>query len=151
MDSLSFGSRGFQSQLLYCPGSPEMESGIPLLNNQGDPIRASGRQLYSQQAAKVGVLTTTASRAILQTPVYLVPPLLLETITPLHTYMVEHSSIPLTTFLLLTSFGFGLPAAVAIFPQRGRISSQDVEPKFRSLIDPATNQPYKEFYYNKGL
>jgi hypothetical protein len=59
--------------------------------------------------------------------------------------------VPITTFMVLTAFGLGLPATVAIFPQISSISSNDVEEKYQHLINPKTNQPYEVFYYNKGL
>jgi hypothetical protein len=52
--------------------------------------------------------------------------------------------VPVTTFLLLISFGIGLPAAVGLFPQVSSIDAEDAEEQFRGL-------GYEEFYYNKGL
>ena len=60
-------------------------------------------------------------------------------------------TVPLTTYLVLTSFGIGLPATVAIFPQISEIPAQDVEERFQHLRNPETQKPYNVFYYNKGL
>jgi hypothetical protein len=60
-------------------------------------------------------------------------------------------TVPITTFLLLTSFGIGLPATVAMFPQISSVDAKDVEERFQHLRDPQTNKPYDVFYYNKGL
>jgi len=53
--------------------------------------------------------------------------------------------------LLLTAFGIGLPATVAIFPQIVSIAPEDVESKYQHLKDPKTRQLYTVYYYNKGL
>ena len=97
-------------------------------------------------AAKRGVYSTTASRAVLQMPTYFIPPLILDTVAPLREYLSEHSMmvVPMTTFLLLVSFGIGLPCAVGLFPQVSSIKVEDVEERFGEL-------GYEEFYYNKGL
>jgi sideroflexin-5 len=61
-------------------------------------------------------------------------------------------SVPVTTFLVLTSFGIGLPATIALFPQIASIDAQAVEAEpFQQLINPVTKQPYTKFFYNKGL
>jgi hypothetical protein len=106
----------------------------------------------SNIAAAQGVYSTTASRAILQAPVYFLPPLLL-LLGPLKRYLSKHPTmhVPVTTYLLLCAFGLGLPATVAIFPQISEIPAVSVEDRFRHLRNPKTNQPYPVFYYNKGL
>jgi sideroflexin-5 len=107
----------------------------------------------SSKAAAQGVYLTTASRALLQAPVYFLPPLLLSTLGPLSRLLLiqPQLTVPVTTFLLLTSFGIGLPATVAMFPQISMIRASAVEPAFQSLINPQTQKPYTHFYYNKGL
>lgn len=105
----------------------------------------------SQVAAARGVYATTASRALLQAPVYFLPPLLLAA-GPLRRYVDKNPTrcVPLTTFLLLVSFGVGLPATVGLFPQISEIPASAVETKFQHLRN-AQQQPYEVFYYNKGL
>lgn len=105
----------------------------------------------SKIAAARGVYATTASRAILQAPVYFLPPLLMSAFCSKKLLSSPTKLLPITTYLLLCSFGFGLPAACAIFPQTSTIPAAEVEPHFQSLIDPKTQQPYKIFYYDKGL
>jgi hypothetical protein len=46
---------------------------------------------------------------------------------------------------------FDQPHSIAIFPQVAKMDANDAEPQFQHLIDPQTQQPYKVFYYNKGL
>jgi hypothetical protein len=133
----------------YIVRSPEIETGIPLLSEQGRDVLPGST---SQVAAARGVYTTTASRAILQAPVYFVPPVLLS-LGPIRRFLTTYPvcTVPVTTFLLLVSFGVGLPFAVAIFPQISEIRAADVEERFHHLTDPVTQKPYKVFYYNKGL
>ena len=134
----------------YIVRSPELESGIPLETMQGEDVLEGAT---SPIAAARGVYSTTASRALLQAPVYFLPPLLLATIGPFKRYLSQRPAmtVPVTTYLLLTSFGVGLPATTAIFPQKSTISAADVEERFQHLRDPQTQQPYQVFYYNKGL
>jgi len=134
----------------YIVRSPEIQDGVPLVDANGNDVLPGQR---SHVAAAAGVYSTTASRAILQAPVYFVPPLLVATLPPLRNIVSRkpHLTIPLTTYCLLVSFGLGLPATVAIFPQQSPIRPADVETKFQHLRDPSTGQPYEVYYYNKGL
>lgn len=133
----------------YIVRSPEIDSGIPLLDANGNDVLPGET---SQVAATRGVNSTTLSRAILQAPVFFVPPLLVSS-GPFKRLLTKHPimTVPLTTYLLLVSFGCGLPATVAIFPQISEIHANDVEDKFQHLRHPKTNQAYNAFYYNKGL
>ena len=133
----------------YIVRSPELATGIPLLNHRGEVV-AEGET--SLEAARRGVNSTTASRALLQAPVYLLPPILMSGgYLKRFIAMNPAAAVPITTYLLLVSFGIGLPATVAIFPQISEISVKDVEHKFQHLRDPQTGKPYEAFYYNKGL
>jgi sideroflexin-5 len=148
----------------YIVRSPEITTGIPLLNAAGENVLAhvgcdnddddeDNEVTTSRIAAAAGVYTTTASRALLQAPVYFLPPVLLATVPALQRLLAAQPrlTVPLTTYLLLVSFGMGLPATVALFPQMSTIEAHQVEERFQHLRDPTTNQPYKVFYYNKGL
>ena len=112
---------------------------------------AASAPMTSKIAATRGVYATTASRALLQAPVYFLPPLLMSVFCSPKLLASPTKLLPITTYLLLCSFGFGLPAACAIFPQTSSISASEVEPHFQALINPKTQQPYKVFYYDKGL
>mmetsp|Transcript_17488 Transcript_17488/g.25855 ORF Transcript_17488/g.25855 Transcript_17488/m.25855 type:complete len:83 (+) Transcript_17488:1169-1417(+) len=82
----------------------------------------------------------------MQVPTYFVPPLLLQSITPLCEYVKSNpsSEVPITTFLLLLSFGIGLPMIIGLLPQMSKITVEDAEESYQNL-------GYKEFYYDKGL
>ena len=134
----------------YIVRSPEITTGVPLLDENLDVVSPNDT---SYEAAKRGVYTTTASRAILQAPVYFVPPLLLGIVKPIQRVIAKQPqlAVPITTYLLLVSFGIGLPSAIAIFPQIASIQAKDVERPYQQLLNPKTQRPYEVFYYNKGL
>jgi hypothetical protein len=141
---ISFPSAVIASSLnCYIVRSPEIETGVPLLNEQMENVLPGETSII---AAKRGVYSTTSSRAILQMPTYFIPPLILDTVTPLKGYLAENPLmvVPVTTFLLLVSFGIGLPCAVGLFPQISSIEAEEAEEPFREL-------GYDRFYYNKGL
>ena len=134
----------------YIVRAPEIQTGIKLEDAEGRDVLPGST---SQIAAKQGVYSTTASRAILQAPVYFLPPVLLGAVPPIRRYLAQKPgmTVPVTTYLLLVCFGCGLPATVAIFPQISSIPAAQVEERFHHLRDPSTQKPYEVFYYNKGL
>jgi hypothetical protein len=129
--------------------SPEIKTGIPLLNEDGQDVLPG---TTSQSAASRGVYSTTASRSLLQAPVYFVPPLLLQ-LPAVRRHLQQHPTrtVPVTTFFLLICFGIGLPASVAVFPQIASIPAKDCEEPYQHLRNAQTGEPYQVFYYNKGL
>ena len=133
----------------YIVRSPEIKTGIPLLDEDGQDVLKGET---SKVAAQRGVNSTTASRALLQAPVYFLPPVLVSQ-GFIKRYLTKNPSmsVPVTTYLLLCSFGVGLPATVAIFPQISEIAADDVEPKFQHLRNAKTGKPFEVYYYNKGL
>jgi len=133
----------------YIVRSPEIDSGVPLVDSKGNDVLPGST---SNEAAKRGVHSTTASRAILQAPVYFLPPVLLGTVPILKNYLARHPAmtVPITTYVLLVIFGFGLPGTVAIFPQMSEIAAEDAEEEYRLLRD-ESGRPYEKFWYNKGL
>ena len=164
MKYVAFPSAVVASSLnCYVVRSPEIDTGVPLMDRNGKPVEmdnASARNdkddtttNSSRIAARRGVESTTASRALLQAPVYFLPSLLMGVLPPLKQFLEKHprARVPVTTFMVLVSFGLGLPATIAIFPQVAKIAASDAEPKYRRLIDPETQRPYEAFYYNKGL
>ena len=158
MKFVAFPSAVVASSLnCYIIRSPEIETGIPLMDQDGTAIVVTEHDgttvpAVSQEAARRGVNSTTVSRALLQAPVYFVPPVLLG-LGPFAKALTKWPTarVPMTTFLLLTSFGLGLPLTVAIFPQITSIDADQVEPAFQNLHNPKTQTPYTVYYYNKGL
>mmetsp|Transcript_22779 Transcript_22779/g.26351 ORF Transcript_22779/g.26351 Transcript_22779/m.26351 type:complete len:498 (-) Transcript_22779:210-1703(-) len=162
MKFVAFPSAVVASSLnCYVVRSPEITTGIPLMDEAGNTIRMvqdkkDNKNIVvnkSQLAAKAGVESTTLSRALLQAPVYFIPSMLMGTLPPLRNFIDKNPKhrVPITTFLVLLAFGVGLPATVAVFPQISSIDAKDVEPKYQHLLNPNTQKLYTEFYYNKGL
>jgi len=133
----------------YIVRSPEIKTGIPLTDEDGNDVLPGET---SQEAGKMGVYSTTASRAMLQAPVYFVPPVLLS-LGPIRRFITAKPelAVPVTTFLLLVSFGIGLPATVAVFPQIAEIPAEKVEFKYQHLRNHKTKELHQKYYYNKGL
>ena len=59
-------------------------------------------------------------------------------------------SLPVNALFCCVSFVFGLPLAIALFPQVSRIQASQLEPEFHSLVD-ARGNPVTQLLYNKGL
>jgi hypothetical protein len=134
----------------YIIRSPELSTGVFLLDENENQVLPGETSIV---AAKQGVYSTVVSRAILPAPVLLGPPVIMALVPPIRNYLAKHPTmiLPVTTYLLLTSFGIGLPLTIAIFPRMATISANAVEEKFRHLVNPTTQQPYQVFYYDKGL
>jgi tricarboxylate carrier len=149
MRYIAFPSSVVASSLnCYIVRSPEIKTGIPLMDEDGHDVLEGET---STVAAQRGVNSTTASRALLQAPVYFLPPVLVSA-GFLKAYLIKNPTmtVPITTYLLLVCFGVGLPSTVAIFPQMAKIDPNDAEPKFQHLRD-SNGRPYEVYYYNKGL
>jgi tricarboxylate carrier len=136
----------------YIVRSPEIDSGVDLLDEDYKVIAMPNGE-RSSAAAKKGVHETVVSRAILQFPVYFIPPALMATVPFLKNALVRNPtmSVPMTLYLLLVSFGVGLPGAIAIFPQFGTIAASELEAPFQRVIVPGTTEYRRVFNYNKGL
>jgi len=140
----------------YIVRAPEIETGVDLLDEDHNTISMPLGE-KSQLAAAKGVYETVASRAILQIPVYFVPPALM-VVVPVLKNVVAHNpsvAVPLTTYLLLLSFGLGLPGAIAVFPQFGTIDATELEDPFQRVTmidrDTGVTELRRCFKYNKGL
>ena len=135
----------------YIVRSPEIDTGIPLVNSNGGDVLPNET---SKIAAERGVNSTTFSRALLQAPVYFLPPFMMGAIPLLKNAILRNPMmrVPMTTYLLCVCFGIGLPASVAIFPQMGEIKVEEAEEKYHKLLDDQNGgKPYDVLYYNKGL
>lgn len=148
MSFVAFPSAVVASSLnCYIVRSPEIDTGIALVDADCNDVLPGET---SVEAARRGVNSTTLSRAILQAPVYFLPPVLIRSVFSGFVAANPALTIPLTTYMLLVIFGIGLPSTVAIFPQMSDIKAEEAEEKFRSLKD-KDGKPYEVFYYNKGL
>jgi len=129
----------------YIMRRPEISGGATITDKEGN-VLANG--LRSSIAAAKAVEETVVSRAILQVPTFLVPAVCMS-LPPIAALTASFPavSVPLTTLMTIVSFGFGLPAAVAYFPQVGSLDVEDLEPELRALLD----ENVTEVFYNKGL
>lgn len=118
----------------------ELETGIDVYDEDGNVVGTS------RNAAEKALIEMTLSRMALPIPVFAFPPIgatIIESLTRA-TRNRPRMSFVINTSLLFIGFGFGLPATIAIFPQIGTISLEQLESEFQSL-------PPQLFRYNKGL
>ena len=132
----------------YIVRSPEILTGISLVDENGTDVLPGET---SKIAAERGVNLTTMSRAVLQAPVFFLPPFLMSSIFASTVSKNPMLRVPMSTYLLLVCFGIGLPASVAIFPQMGEIRVEDAEEKYHSLQNEKSGKGYEVLFYNKGL
>ena len=59
-------------------------------------------------------------------------------------------SLPLNAFFCFTSFVFGLPLAIALFPQEGAMHVTALEPELQQLKT-TDGAPVTHLFYHKGL
>jgi tricarboxylate carrier len=129
----------------YIMRRPEIESGVTLIDADGN-VLADG--LRSSVAARKAVEETVISRALLPVPVFFVPALAM-TLPHLAALAAAYPAIGISVSTLITivSFGFGLPAAIAYFPQIGSLPVVTLEPEIRKKLDAKV----EVVFYNKGL
>lgn len=131
----------------YIMRSPEIASGIALVDSQGKEVVPGAR---SSQAAKRAVMETVQSRIIMQLPTFFFPPMIMM-IGPLAAAAAASQvvNVSANVFLTLAFFGLGLPASVAVFPVMGEIKVEDIDvPEVKQA---AMDRGLKAVYYNKGL
>eukprot|EP00009_Paramoeba_aestuarina_P002899 CAMPEP_0201523760 /NCGR_PEP_ID=MMETSP0161_2-20130828/20907_1 /ASSEMBLY_ACC=CAM_ASM_000251 /TAXON_ID=180227 /ORGANISM="Neoparamoeba aestuarina, Strain SoJaBio B1-5/56/2" /LENGTH=127 /DNA_ID=CAMNT_0047922967 /DNA_START=753 /DNA_END=1136 /DNA_ORIENTATION=+ len=124
---------------------PEIDKGALLTDIDGNML-SEGKK--SPEAAKKAVKETVLSRIILQFPVFLTPALVMS-LPPIIRLCASSPAIGtgVYAFVSIVCFGFGLPAAIAVFPQRGSIKVDDLEEEFKFLKE----RGHETVYYNKGL
>jgi len=129
----------------YIMRRPEIAGGSNITDKEGN-VLAGGKR--SSVAAKKAVEETVMSRAILQVPVFFLPAVTMS-LPPIAALCAANPSvtIPLTTLITIISFGFGLPGAVAYFPQFGSLPVEQLEPEIQKELDADVTT----VYYNKGL
>jgi tricarboxylate carrier len=130
----------------YIMRRPEIESGVLLQDKEGNTL-AGGKR--SSVAARKAVEETVMSRALLQVPVFFLPAATMS-LPPVAAFAAANPAlgVSLTTLITMIGFGFGLPAAVAYFPQLGSLKVSEVEPEIAAMIKDKT---LDTVYYNKGL
>ncbi|CAF1551990.1 unnamed protein product [Rotaria magnacalcarata] len=117
----------------------ELNEGIEVVDEQNNPIGVS------KVAAKKALTEMAMTRAFLPVPILSIPPLILLAFEKNILRRFPRLSLPLNTLACTFSFGLALPISIALFPQRSKVSINELEKE----IQARTNQPY--VYYNKGL
>ncbi|KAL7692113.1 putative tricarboxylate/iron carrier [Plasmopara halstedii] len=119
--------------------------GIDIMDEYGEVHGrsvAAGRQSLGQVAL---------TRVALPMPILLLPPYLYEAMNRRN--IMPKAKFPklATELVILTLCLWGaMPSAVALFPQMGTISADNVEEEFHSRVD-CHGQPIRHFLYNKGI
>eukprot|EP00730_Choanoeca_flexa_P019449 TRINITY_DN9498_c0_g1_i1.p3 TRINITY_DN9498_c0_g1~~TRINITY_DN9498_c0_g1_i1.p3 ORF type:complete len:329 (+),score=89.52 TRINITY_DN9498_c0_g1_i1:1533-2519(+) len=123
----------------------ELKNGIAIKDETG---KVHG---FSQKAAEKAIFQTMLSRVVLPAPLLLLPPMAMMAIekTPLLNKF-PRARLPIEAFFCVSAFVFGLPFAIALFPQAGTIDVADAEDRFKSVTD-KNGQPVQTFFFNKGL
>ena len=126
----------------YIMRRPEIGAGVELMDTDGNVVADGAR---SSIAARKAVHETVISRAMLQVPCVFVPALFVS-LPPVAAAVAGSmgTQLAVTSFVTCVSFGFGLPATIAWFPQIGEVSVADLEPAFKGINA-------EKLYYNKGL
>ena len=121
----------------YIVRRPELETGIMVYDEQGKELG------LSKAAAKKSMSEVIFSRMVLPIPVFGVPPLLMS-VPIISRFLLRNPrmTLPVSASFLMLGFGFGLPASIAAFPQKGSISASLIEPELKA---------HGTVTYNKGL
>ncbi|KAJ0397880.1 hypothetical protein ATCC90586_006466 [Pythium insidiosum] len=123
----------------------ELKEGIDIIDDDG---HVHGRSI---EAAKQSLGQVALTRVALPMPILLLPPYIFEGLNKAR--MMPTSRYPrlLTELTVVTLCLWGaLPAAVALFPQKGTISADQVEAAFQHRTD-RQGKRIEYFTYNKGI
>ena len=130
----------------YFMRQSELDKGIEVFDPE-DHDQVVG---ISKVAAKKAVMETAISRYVLCVTLFL-PALALYGIERAH--LMPRNRILCTALELSLFFGelyLAVPLAIALYPQYGKVSEQDIEPSLRVWKNQQGHH-LKEFMYNKGL
>jgi hypothetical protein len=118
----------------------ELKEGVDVQDQHGNRIGTS------KIAAKKAVFETALSRIALPAPILILPPVIMSLVEKTRVLRSNpRLSIPINALVCMLSFGFALPAAIALFPQNSKMSREDVE------VEVAANTTSPYLYFNKGL
>ena len=125
----------------------EMIDGIHVVDARGNDLGVSVK------AGRSAVFNTIITRSMFL-PVFplLLPPTIMSLLTRFRVVTPKTPpAIAAEIAVIALSLGLGLPAALALQPQRMTLRVADLEPEFQGRVDPATGQPYEVVFANKGL
>ncbi|XP_015754769.1 PREDICTED: sideroflexin-5-like [Acropora digitifera] len=118
----------------------ELFTGIEVKDRNGNVVGTS------KIAAQKAVFETTLTRVFLPLPALVIPPLVMQFLERTKFLMKRpRLHFPVQVLVCVASFGFGLPLAIALFPQISKVSPSTLEPEIQKNTEETT------LYYNKGL
>lgn len=124
---LAVASAGFLNS--YCMRMSEMKQGIAIYNEDEEYIG------ISKKSAEKAVIQTALSRTILPMPVFFIPGISMFLLDKMG--LIPSAKVPKTILelsVLAVALWVALPLSVSLFPQKGEISVNDVEPEFRNIM-----------------
>lgn len=118
----------------------ELFTGIEVKDKDGNVVGTS------KIAARKAVFETTVTRILLPLPVLVIPPFVMQLLERTK-FMISRPKLhlPVQALVCVAAFGFGLPLAIALFPQTSEVLPSELE----SEIQQKTK--HSKLYYNKGL
>ncbi|CAF4693270.1 unnamed protein product, partial [Rotaria sp. Silwood1] len=117
----------------------ELYDGIEVLDEENNSIGVS------KVAAKKALTEMAMTRAFLPVPILSLPPIIMLAFEKNILRRFPRLNLPLNTLACTISFGLALPMSIALFPQRSKVATKELEKEIQSK----TQLPY--VYYNKGL
>eukprot|EP01006_Ploeotia_vitrea_P060664 TRINITY_DN76326_c0_g1_i1.p1 TRINITY_DN76326_c0_g1~~TRINITY_DN76326_c0_g1_i1.p1 ORF type:complete len:337 (-),score=25.10 TRINITY_DN76326_c0_g1_i1:60-1049(-) len=140
---LAVASAGFANVALIRRN--ELKEGVDMLDESG---KCYGK---SVAAGKIGLTKCGLARVFWNLPTMTVAPLLLSRIAKMPAMKKSKALMSITEVLVLgTAIRFGVPPALAVFPQQDAVDVKKLEQQFQNLKDENGN-PITTLYYNKGL
>ena len=118
----------------------ELFTGIEVSDSQDNVVGVS------KVAAGKALKEVAATRAFLPAPILIIPPVLMTLLERSKSFRkYPKLSLPAQVLFTSMSFFFGLPVAIALFPQKSQIAVSRLEEDIQQ------NTKEKVLYYNKGL
>ena len=118
----------------------ELKEGVDVQDADGNIIGTS------KAAAKKAVFETALSRIALPAPILIVPPIVMSLLQKTQFLRKQpRLSMPINALVCTLAFGIALPVTIALFPQKSKMATAQLEPELAS-------QTTSSFvYFNKGL
>ncbi|KAM8915779.1 sideroflexin-5a isoform 1-T1 [Spinachia spinachia] len=118
----------------------ELSEGISVLDDNGNVVGAS------KVAARLALLETALTRAVLPVPILILPPIIMSVLEKLPLLQRRPRLVlPVHSLVCLAAFALALPLAISLFPQTSQVGVNRLEPEIAAATD------CKVVTYNKGL
>ncbi|CAM0136188.1 unnamed protein product [Umbelopsis sp. WA50703] len=123
----------------------EVRQGIDVYDENNNAVGKS------KVAGLTAVSQVAISRVLTNAPVLVIPPLLMGQLQKTEFLKARPGlTMPVNLGLIGLSLMTALPAAIAVFPQRGSLKTDKMEEEFHNLLD-KDGKKVTTLYYNKGL